>query len=183
MYLPHCSSSADQFQQVEDFYGGKRIPEDEFFENTLVRDFRIPRDRVSTFIEVFTENLRYLNLFDARRALSSGDTLSAEGIVTEPATVSAPVRSETRIREFLDTCFVMMPFGDWFDRYYKDIYVPAIKEAGFEPVRVDEMFSTGTVVEQIYGSKFEKQPCCSLTLLVAHMTPSPSIRPRAPIPL
>lgn len=44
----------------------------------------------------------------------------------------------------------MMPFGAWFDRYYQEIYVPAIKEAGFEPVRADELFTTGSVVEQIW---------------------------------
>jgi hypothetical protein len=44
----------------------------------------------------------------------------------------------------------MMPFGEWFDRYYQDIYVPAIREAGFEPIRADELFSTGSVVEQIW---------------------------------
>jgi hypothetical protein len=44
----------------------------------------------------------------------------------------------------------MMPFGEWFDRYYQEIYVPAIKEAGFEPVRADELFTTGSVVEQIW---------------------------------
>jgi hypothetical protein len=54
------------------------------------------------------------------------------------------------VREFLDTCFVMMPFGAWYDMYYKEIYVPAIKEAGFEPVRADELFSSGSVVEQIW---------------------------------
>jgi hypothetical protein len=44
----------------------------------------------------------------------------------------------------------MMPFGEWFDRYYQEIYVPAIREAGFEPVRADELFTTGSVVEQIW---------------------------------
>jgi hypothetical protein len=44
----------------------------------------------------------------------------------------------------------MMPFGAWFDRYYQDIYAPAIKEAGFEPIRADELFTTGSVVEQIW---------------------------------
>ena len=44
----------------------------------------------------------------------------------------------------------MMPFGSWFDRYYQEIYVPAIKEAGLEPSRADELFSTGSVVEQIW---------------------------------
>ena len=54
------------------------------------------------------------------------------------------------MREFLDTCFVMMPFGPWNDTYYKEIYISAIKEAGFEPVRGDEIFSSGSVVEQIW---------------------------------
>ena len=44
----------------------------------------------------------------------------------------------------------MMPFGSWFDQYYQEIYVPAIKDAGFEPSRADELFSTGSVVEQIW---------------------------------
>jgi hypothetical protein len=35
-------------------------------------------------------------------------------------------------------------------RYYQEIYMPAIKEAGFEPVRADELFTTGSVVEQIW---------------------------------
>jgi hypothetical protein len=77
----------------------------------------------------------------------------AEGIVatTPPEKVPSPVVSkEPRVREFLDTCFVMMPFGEWFDRYYAEIYVPAIKEAGLEPVRADELFTTGSVVEQIW---------------------------------
>jgi hypothetical protein len=44
----------------------------------------------------------------------------------------------------------MMPFGHWPDLYYKDILSPAIKEAGMEPLRADELFSTGTVIEQIW---------------------------------
>jgi hypothetical protein len=43
-----------------------------------------------------------------------------------------------------------MPFGNWFDRYYTEIYVPAIKDAGFEPIRADGLFSTGSVMEQIW---------------------------------
>src|SRR4051812_40362703 len=34
------------FASVEKYYGVKRIPEDEFFLNTLTREFKIPRDRV-----------------------------------------------------------------------------------------------------------------------------------------
>jgi hypothetical protein len=141
------------FEAVEKFYGGKRIPEDEFFLNTLTREFNIPRDRVEVFAKVFLENLKYLRAFSA--APSSADLPAGSGEI--PATAAPPdklpspvVSKEPRIRQFLDTCFVMMPFGAWFDRYYQEIYIPAIKEAGFEPVRADELFTTGSVVEQIW---------------------------------
>jgi len=142
--------NVELFKQVEDYYRGKRIPEDEFFENTLTRDFKIPRDRVKTFVEVFAENLRYLNLFAARHVESAESVTVEEAVDVEHVAPSRRVPKKERIREFLDTCFVMMPFGEWFNRYYQDIYIPAIKEAGFEPVRADELFTTGTVVEQIW---------------------------------
>ena len=43
-----------------------------------------------------------------------------------------------------------MPFGDWSNLYYSDIFSPAIKDAGMEPLRADQLFSTGTVIEQIW---------------------------------
>jgi hypothetical protein len=77
--------------------------------------------------------------------------VAAAAAATPAEKIPSPVVSkEPRVREFLDTCFVMMPFGPWFDRYYQEIYIPAIKEAGFEPVRADELFTTGSVVEQIW---------------------------------
>ena len=143
---------------MDDFYRGKRLPEDEFFENTLVRDFNVPRDRVKTFTEVFSKNLSYLKLFAGSSAEPS---LVADDSATEakslPASAVRHTKSPERVREFLDSCFVMMPFGQWFDQYYQEIYSPAIKEAGFEPLRADELFSTGTVVEQIW-EQVEKAP-------------------------
>ena len=141
------------FEVVEKFYGGKRIPEDEFFLNTLTREFSIPRDRVEYFSKVFLENLKYLRAFSAAPQPSEVSPAGLETLTaaTPAEKIPSPVVSkEPRFREFLDTCFVMMPFGEWFDRYYQEIYVPAIKDAGFEPVRADELFTTGSVVEQIW---------------------------------
>ena len=73
----------------------------------------------------------------------------ASGKVVDATLTTSEKRSEG-VREFLDTCFVMMPFGHWYDVYYREVYIPAIKEAGFEPVRADELFSSGSVVEQIW---------------------------------
>lgn len=145
--------SVKDFEAVEKFYGGKRIPEDEFFLNTLTREFNIPRDRAEHFAKIFLENLKYLRAFSATPPPSESKSVPAEvSVAATPAErVPSPVVSkEPRVREFLDTCFVMMPFGAWFDRYYQEIYVPAIKDAGFEPVRADELFTTGSVVEQIW---------------------------------
>jgi hypothetical protein len=141
--------NVEDFKAVEDYYRGKKIPEDEFFVNTLIRQFHIPRDRVLLFSKVFLANLSFLKAF---RVNEIKDT--ASGAVTREQIVEAAVASGEKrdegVREFLDTCFVMMPFGQWNDIYYKEIYIPAIKEAGFEPVRGDEIFSSGSVVEQIW---------------------------------
>jgi len=154
-----------EFVEVEQFYGGKRIPEDEFFTNTLTRDFKIPRDRVERFADIFLANLKFLRAFNAG-AVATGETRPAapsapEGEPAEGVELAHIGPREARVREFLDTCFVMMPFGSWSDRYYQEIYVPAIKEAGYEPVRADELFTTGSVMEQVWDQisrqKFSSQ--------------------------
>ncbi|MFZ3065465.1 MAG: hypothetical protein WA277_09305 [Nitrospirota bacterium] len=140
--------NVEDFKKVEAFYKGKKIPEDEFFENTLIRQFDIPRDRVQTFSRIFLENLNFLKAFRVSEVRDeTGEKYKAQ--VLDAAVTTSDKRDEG-VREFLDTCFVMMPFGQWNDVYYKEIYVPAIKEAGFEPVRGDEIFSSGSVVEQIW---------------------------------
>ncbi|MCX6599960.1 MAG: hypothetical protein NT025_00130, partial [bacterium] len=137
-----------QFAQVHDFYRGKKIPDDEFFRNTVHRDFNVPRDRVEKFAEVFFKNIQFLRAFDASDTAHIEPTTAAESQEAGSVPVVSP--RSPHIREYLDSCFVMMPFGGWFDTYYQDVYVPAIKEAGFEPVRADELFSSGGVVEQIW---------------------------------
>jgi hypothetical protein len=139
--------NVEQFSKVDKFYSGKKLPEDEFFENTLVRDFHVPRERVRTFIDVFTRNLNFLHSF--RPSDIRPPTPDSSFVERQPSLPPAEEQMEGT-RTFLDTCFVMMPFGQWLDQYYKDIFIPAIKEAGMEPVRADELFSTGSVIEQIW---------------------------------
>jgi hypothetical protein len=151
--LVNAFRNVDEFKNVEEFYKGKRIPEDEYFLNTLARDFGIPRDRAERFADVFRKNRDFLGQFNASVEPKSAG-VQLDGAVSHetppgPEAVDQ-VGQPTRVRQFLDTCFVMMPFGSWFDRYYQEIYVPAIREAGYEPVRADELFHTGSVVEQIW---------------------------------
>lgn len=148
--LVNAFRNVELFRSVEDYYKGKKLPEDEFFENTLVREFGIPRDRVRIFIEVFTKNLGYLRAFRGEQSTDQETTgaLILKNVDPKPDVIARDV--DRRARSFLDTCFVMMPFGEWYDRYYKEIYIPAIQEAGMEAVRADELFSTGSVIEQIW---------------------------------
>ena len=47
------------------------------------------------------------------------------------------------------SCFVIMPFGGVWDEYYTRVYKPAIEDAELEPVRADEVFRAGSVLQEI----------------------------------
>jgi len=143
--LRKAFQNVDLFKKVDEHYQGKKIPEDEYFENTLVRTFNIPRDRVSRFIEIFVANRKYLNSFSGPVGSVGDDTITDDGI-DEIKARTPPLRT----RKYLNTCFVLMPFGGYFDTYYHDIYTPAIEAAGLESIRADSLFSSGSVVEQIW---------------------------------
>lgn len=49
-----------------------------------------------------------------------------------------------------DSCFVIMPFGDWFDDYYRDLYRPSIIKAGLEPKRSDDLCKPSQIVQDIW---------------------------------
>jgi len=49
-----------------------------------------------------------------------------------------------------EICFVIMPFGEWFDQYFELLYAPAIAEAGFEPVRTDSLYRPSAIVNDIW---------------------------------
>ncbi len=49
-------------------------------------------------------------------------------------------------------CFVIMPFGGLFDRYYLNIFVPAIQAAGLRALRADSIFSSTSIMSDIWRS-------------------------------
>jgi hypothetical protein len=145
--LQEAFNNVELFRQVAEHYGDKPIPEDEFFINTVTRQFGVPRERAETFSEVFRKNIAFLRSFQVEVAVEQP---APARIVPDSGTAKLVEKEPPRPRTSLETCFVMMPFGNWFDRYYREIYVPAINEAGFDAVRADELFSSGSVVEQIW---------------------------------
>lgn len=161
--------NVEDFRKVEDFYKNKKLPESEFFENTLVREFSISRDRVGTFMEIFTKNLNYLRAFRVNQDFVENVNVNNEEntevkSIKKGLAYEVDANNETKIRKYLDTCFVMMPFGEWQDVYYKDVFSIAIQDAGLEPVRADELFTTGSVIEQIW-EQIEKSK-----ILIADLT-------------
>src|ERR1700694_6203713 len=50
----------------------------------------------------------------------------------------------------MDTCFVIMPFGSPFDRYFKNIFVPAIEDAGLRIFRGDSIFMPSAIMPDIW---------------------------------
>ena len=49
----------------------------------------------------------------------------------------------------VQTCFVIMPFGTLYDKYYERVYSPAIMDAGLEPQRADEIFTPGPFMRDV----------------------------------
>lgn len=82
-------------------------------------------------------------------------------------------------------CFVLMPFSGLFDQYYKNVLVPAIKDAGYDPVRADEIYGTRPIIEDIFNEIREasalvadvtnKNPNVNYELGIAHALERPVV--------
>jgi hypothetical protein len=60
----------------------------------------------------------------------------------------------------MSRCFVMQPFdGGAFDKRYDDVFVPAIKEAGLEPYRVDRDPSVNIPIDDIESGIRNSELC------------------------
>jgi hypothetical protein len=151
--LKESFEAVELFKKVSDYYSGKKVPEDEYFKNTVTRQFSVEKDRVDTFTQIFRENLNYLSAFATvsesdSQITAGGDSSENKDHQILPSTNVTNLVAGTR--KFLSTCFVMMPFGNWFNEYYEHVYSPAIKEAGLDPIRADEIFITNSVIEQVW---------------------------------
>jgi hypothetical protein len=49
-----------------------------------------------------------------------------------------------------NVCFVMMPFGESFDEYFKEIYYPAIEECNLTPRRADSIYRPSPILHDIW---------------------------------
>lgn len=134
-------------------YRGENLPERQFLDNTAVDSFKVKREQVDEFIDVFLQTLR-----DAELLEDVGSDKSRVLDATSPTEVGSGV-SEEQIKKLskgitvqdTDSCFVMMPFADPLGAYYASVYQPAIEKAKLKPVRADaEIFGTGKIIDQIW---------------------------------
>ncbi|HEX6983461.1 MAG TPA: hypothetical protein VF181_11950 [Balneolaceae bacterium] len=63
----------------------------------------------------------------------------------------AKPKTSKKATEEKPNCFIIMPFSGWFDKYYTDIYKPAINEAGFTSKRADDLYRPGNIVNDIWS--------------------------------
>lgn len=83
------------------------------------------------------------------------------------------------------SCFVISPFGEPFDDYYAKVYSAAIAKADLEPIRGDEVYSTGAIIDDIFSAIANstmvlcdatgKNPNVNYELGVAHALQKPAI--------
>src|ERR1039458_615971 len=50
----------------------------------------------------------------------------------------------------LGTCFVISPFGGYFDSYHTAIFEPAIKAAKLKPCRADDLYRPSSIIHDIW---------------------------------
>lgn len=67
--------------------------------------------------------------------------------------------SEVLFTSTSNFCFVLMPFSQAFDFVYREIIKPIVSTNGIEVIRADEMFSPGSIMEQIRSSIQQSRFC------------------------
>lgn len=68
------------FQSIFASYKGKKVPDMQFFQNALIRDFGVSKDQAARCAAIFYENAEYLGLV---RQATTGKWLASEPTVTE----------------------------------------------------------------------------------------------------
>jgi len=143
--------NAPEISDVYKHYRGENIPDDTFFRNTLVENFKIPEADVPDFKQIFLESLDKAKLLETH-----GDKVRVLDVSAE---VEPQEEADQRIKKLGasvavkagETCFVIQPFAPPQGDYYEKIFKPAIDKTGLHPLRADaDIFGTGKIMDQIW---------------------------------
>jgi len=126
--------SVDIFKKVYDHYGSGKLPEDQYLNNTLLKDFDLPAEFHADFRRIFEANCKFLGI---ENGLGKG-TAPAEVTRSEHG---ADIRVVGEAKGKFDrTAFVIMPFvekgqaprpGGFFKEVLTKLITPAANQAGF----------------------------------------------------
>jgi Predicted nucleotide-binding protein containing TIR-like domain. len=83
--LVEAALTPETFRQIYEYFRGKKLPEPTFFQNTVVREFNVPRGHAERCVAIFNANMEQVNLV---RVATSGRWLSTEAV--PPSTADAP---------------------------------------------------------------------------------------------
>lgn len=90
------------FNSIYNYYKGKKLPENTFFRNTIVREFKVPREHAEQCEKMFTANVDYVGLV---RTAKTGRWLSTEAAppLPEPSANEEEVAEPTHEKQEVDS--------------------------------------------------------------------------------
>jgi len=75
------------FASTYEYFKGKKLPEPQFFQNTVVREFAVPREHAEKCVSIFNANIEFLKLV---RIATTGRWLSTEAVPLTPQPTEPP---------------------------------------------------------------------------------------------
>ena len=143
---------APDVSDVYNHYRGENLPDDNFFDNALVDNFKIPQEKTKEFKTIFFETLEKAKLIEEKNGKYRVIDFSKGGEPGIDSTARLKKLGKDVTIEAGDSCFVMMPFAEPHNNYYSLVYEPAIKKAGLKPIRADhEIFGSGKIMDQVWS--------------------------------
>lgn len=98
--LVQAALRCDLFRKIYDAYKGKKLPDTQFFDNALIRDFSVAKLQVHKCAQIFFANVEFVGLV---KQATTGKWLSAEAHATLTAAPSTPAKAETPAQEKAET--------------------------------------------------------------------------------
>lgn len=142
---------APEISDVYKHYRGENIPDDTFFRNTVVQNYKIPEADFKDFKLVFLESLEKAKLLDKKEEDTRVLDVSSEVVPAGEQSQRLKKLGASVAVKTGDSCFVMQPFAAPHGEYFEKIFKPAIDKTGLKPVRADaDIFATGKIIDQIW---------------------------------
>ena len=143
--------NAPEISEVYKHYRGENLPDETFFRNTVIQNFKVPEVDFQDFKRVFLESLEKANLLEKRGDSVRILDVSAEVVPQEEQSQRIKKLGASVAVKTGEACFVMQPFAAPHGDYFEKIFKPAIEKTGLKPVRADaDIFGTGKIIDQIW---------------------------------